>query len=92
MTTYPLSELATLYAVEAPDDATSDVLGRGTLEECADIVADLSPDRRKTVSIRMDDLDLTFGPQEIGELLEFLRSEDEGLSNTQITDIKTSGS
>ncbi|PZO75944.1 MAG: hypothetical protein DI640_03985 [Sphingomonas taxi] len=90
MTTYPLSEPATIYAVEACGDATSDVVGRGTLEACMDIVASLPADRQSSVSIRMDALDLKFGPQEIGELQEFLREETAGLSNGDITAIKTS--
>ncbi|MBC3940136.1 hypothetical protein [Sphingomonas albertensis] len=90
MTTYPLSEPATIYAVEACGDVTSDVVGRGTLEACMDIVAGLPSDQQKSVSIRMDALDLKFGPQEIGELQEFLRKETAGLSNGDITEIKTS--
>ena len=90
MTTYPLSEPATIYAVEVCDDATSDVVGRGTLEACMDIVAGLSSDRQRSICIRMDALDLKFGPQEIGELQEFLREETAGLSNGDITEIKTS--
>ncbi len=90
MTTYPLSEPATIYAVEVCDDATSDVVGRGTLEACMDIVAGLSSDRQRSICIRMDALDLQFGPQEIGELQEFLREETAGLSNGDITEIKTS--
>lgn len=90
MTTYPLSEPATIYAVEVCDDTMSDVVGRGTLEACMDIVASLPSDRQKSVSIRMDALDLKFGPQEIGELQEFLREETAGLSNGDITEIKTS--
>lgn len=88
MTTYPLSEPATIYVVEGDGDAQSNVVGQGTLEECADIVADLAPDRKETVSIQMDDLDLRFGPEEVSELLRFLREESPGLSNTEIADIK----
>jgi hypothetical protein len=36
----------------------------------------------------MDDLDLRFGPEEISELLRFLREERPGLSNTEIAEIK----
>ncbi len=89
MTTYPLSEPATIHAVEPSGDATSDVLGRGTLEECVDIVAGLSPDQQKSVAIKMDDLDLEFGPQEVDELLRLLREETPGLSNSEIVEIKT---
>jgi hypothetical protein len=90
MTTYPLSEMATIYAAEGTDGATSNVVGTGTLEECADIVADLPSDRQKSLSIEMNDLDLKFGSQEIDELLQFLREESAGLSNAEITEIKLS--
>lgn len=89
MTTYPLSELATIYSLEG-GKSQSDVVGQGTLEDCADIVADLAPDERKAISIQMDDLDLKFGPEEVGELLRFLRNESSGLSNTEIAEIKAS--
>jgi hypothetical protein len=88
MTTYPLSEPATIYVVEGDGDAQLDVVGQGTLEECADSVASLASDRKVTVAIQMDDLDLRFGPEEISELLRFLREERPGLSNTEIAEIK----
>ncbi|UZK67819.1 hypothetical protein [Sphingomonas sp. M1-B02] len=87
MTTYPLSEPATIRATGAPD-----ALGRGTLEECTEVVAGLSPEMQKSASIEMDGLDLKFGPREIGELLRFLREENAGLSNNEITEIKTADS
>ncbi len=89
MTTYPLSEPATIHATEGADDAMSDVLGRGSLEDCAYIVAGLPSDRQKVVSIRMDALDIKFEAQEIAELLQFLRAEGGGLSNNEITEIKS---
>lgn len=89
MTTYPLSEPATIYAAEPSEDGALEVLAQGTLEECADIVASLSSDRQRSVSIQMDELELKFGPQEIGELLRFLRDESAGLSNNEIADIKS---
>lgn len=89
MTTYPLSEPATIYAVETSDDASPATVGRGTLKECADIVAGLSPDRQQSVAIHMDDLDIKFGPADIRELLQFLDEETSGLSNTEITEIKS---
>jgi len=88
MTTYPLSEPATIYGGDVSDGAKPEVIGRGTLEACAEIVAGLSSDEQKSVSIRMDDLDLAFGPDEVGELLGFLRGESDGLSNTEIAEIK----
>lgn len=88
MTTYPLSEPATIYNLEGDSDAPSEVVGQGTLAECAEIVDDLASDKKGKVSIKMDDLDLRFGPEEVSELLRFLREESSGLSNTEIADIK----
>lgn len=89
MTTYPLSEPATIYVVDASGDVTSDVLGQGTLEDCVDIIADLSAAEQKAVFIQMEGLTLQFGPEEVGELLRFLHEEGQGLSNKEITDIKS---
>lgn len=90
MTTYPLSEAATVYGAKALNDAKSQVIGRGTLEECVDIAAGLSPDLQDTVFIEMDNLELKFGTQEIGELRHFLQEESPGLSNREIIQIKIS--
>ena len=92
MTTYPLSEPATIYSVDASGAATSDVVGQGTLEDCVSIVAGLSADKQNSISIQMDDLDLQFGPEETGELQNFLREESAGLSNNEIVELKSSGS
>ena len=89
MTTYPLSEPATIYSVDASGDVNSNALGQGTLEDCVETIAGLSADRQKAISIRMDGLALTFGPKEVGELLHFLHEEGAGLSNNEITDIKS---
>lgn len=89
MTTYPLSELATIYTGKKLDDGAGEVVGRGTLEDCAVIVAGLSDDSQRSIFITMDDLAITFGPQEISDLLRFLREESPGLSNAEITDVKT---
>ena len=89
MTTYPLSEPATIYSVDASGDVTSDALGQGTLEDCVEIIAGLSADRQKAISIQMDGLALQFRPKEVGELLHFLREEGAGLSNNQITEINS---
>jgi hypothetical protein len=89
MTTYPLSEPATIYSVDASGDVTSDVLGRGTLEDCAEVVAGLSADQQNAISIQMDGLDLQFNPKEVGELLRFLHEEGAGLSNNEITEIRS---
>ncbi|MEG8013056.1 hypothetical protein [Sphingomonas sp. 22R3R2A-7] len=88
MTTYPLSEPASIVPVTASGDLSPADIGRGTLEECVAIVAAQSADRQRAMSIRMDDLDLEFGPDEIGELLQYLGAEKPGLSDTQIMEIK----
>ncbi len=88
MTTYPLSEPATVYATGAHDDTESDVMARGTLEECVDIIAALEPDKRQAISIRMDELDLRFGPDEVAELIRFLHEESAGISNAEIAETK----
>ncbi|WP_121119949.1 hypothetical protein [Croceibacterium ferulae] len=90
MTTYPLSEPATIYAAGGSDNATSVKVGQGKLEECVDIVASMSSDEQKLISIHMDDIDLKFGPQEVDELLTYLREESSGLSNKEISEIKSS--
>ncbi len=90
MTTYPLSELATIYGVEKNGDAQTNVVGQGTLAECAEIVADLAPDRKTAVSSQMENLDLRFEPEEVSELLRFLREESLGLSSSEIAEIKAS--
>ena len=92
MTTYPLSEPATVFVVEDPDTVASKTVGHGTLEDCADIVAGLPTEQQRTAVIKMDDLDLGFQPDEIAELLQFLKEESAGLSNNDITEIKTANS
>jgi hypothetical protein len=88
MTTYPLSELATIYAVEGDTEAMSDVIGQGTLEECVDVIAAMPADEQASVFIQMDDLGLRFGPAEVAELLAFLRDESAGLSNNEVADVR----
>ena len=90
MTTYPLSEPATIFGADPSDDVTAEAVGHGTLEECADTIADFSADRQKSAFIQMDDIDLKYGPREISELLRFLREETPGLSNTEIAELKRS--
>ncbi|MEG3082087.1 hypothetical protein U1707_00395 [Sphingomonas sp. PB2P12] len=87
MTTYPLSEPATIYAVGDLDAKSTDVLGRGTLSECADLIAEFPAEKRNSVRIQMDDLDLQFDSDEVDELLQFLRDESSGLSNKDISTI-----
>ena len=88
MTTYPLSEPATVYFDEHDAEASSGEGCRGTLEECSDLVAAMTSGRQKSAWIRMDDMDLQFGPQEVAELLRHLRDEGAGLSNVEIAEIK----
>lgn len=87
MTTYPLSETATIYAVDDGDEAAPRRLSGGTLADCAAFAGELSVDDRSSALIKMDDLDLSYGPGELAELLQFLSDETEGLSNQDIADI-----
>lgn len=82
MTTYPLSEPATIYAADAENP-----VGRGTLADCAELIEGFPPQRRASARIEMDDMELRFGPEEIEELLRFLREESAGLSNQEISEI-----
>jgi hypothetical protein len=86
MTTYPLSEPATIYDDE--DGAEPDgVARRGTLAECIELIEAFPAEKRRAARIEMDDLDLRFGPREIEDLVRFLRDEDGGLSNQDIAAI-----
>lgn len=82
MTTYPLSEPATMYR-SAPndigDDMVDDVVARAALSDCVDVLKEWSPQDRATVYIQIDNLDLRYGPEEIEELLAFLRQEAESV-------------
>jgi hypothetical protein len=90
MTTYALSEPATIFVADRSGDATAEVVGHGTLEECVDTIANFSADRRRFVVIQLDDIDLKYGPREVQELLGFLREETPGLSNTKIAEVNRS--
>lgn len=81
MTTYPLSEAATVHVGDADK---GDLRGHGTLEECVALIKGLSPDDRRLARVSMDNLDLEYGPGEISELIDFLRQEKPGLSNQEI--------
>lgn len=83
MTTYPLSEAATMY-----DDASDDAAVCGTLAECAEILQRSTAQERASKRIEMDDVDVKFGPDEIEDLLLYLREESAGLSNQEISAIK----
>lgn len=87
MTTYPLSEPATLYS----DAMKKDVAGQGTLADCAEIIKGLSAETRSSACIVMNDMELELGAAEIDDLLKHLREESAGLSNQEISEIKTAG-
>lgn len=87
MTTYPLSEPATIHLSDGAAGGES-VNGQGTLAECADVVAAMSADMRKRVSIHMDDLGLRFDADEVAELIRFLDDESAGLSNNDIAEVR----
>lgn len=87
MTTYPLSEPATIYS----DEASESIAGQGTLAECAEIIEGFSEPQRSSARIVMDAMALDFGRAEIDELLKHLREESAGLSNQEISTIKDAG-
>jgi hypothetical protein len=87
MTTYPLSEPATAYVSDDDGNATPQSIFQGTLGECVAIVEGMSQDERSSASIKMDALDLSYGPAEVDELVRYLRDEESGLSNQQIADV-----
>ncbi|MBB3349120.1 MULTISPECIES: hypothetical protein [unclassified Sphingomonas] len=87
MTTYPLSEPATAYVGDNDGNAISKPLFQGSLSECVAIVEGMPQDERTSASIKMDALDLSYGPAEVDELVRFLRDEDAGLSNRDIADV-----
>jgi hypothetical protein len=78
MTTYPLSEPATIYRTAEPnqaDEQSGDVVAQGSLADCAEILEGWSPADRATARVEVNDMDLRYGPGEIEELLTFLREE-----------------
>ena len=81
MTTYPLSEPSTIYRAAAPTEGSvqsHDVVARGSLADCADILEGISAEDRATMRVDVDDMSLSYGPDEINELLDFLRAEAAG--------------
>jgi hypothetical protein len=72
MTTYPLSEPATIYR----SAGSGEIVSQGSLSDCAETLQGWSADDRATVRVAMDDMDLNYGSAEIEELLAFLRAED----------------
>ena len=91
MTTYPLSEPATIRrnagGVKA-SNGNDEVIGRGSLADCADILEATSAEERSSLQIDIDDMGLHYGPKEIEELLTYFRDESAGLSNHEISDIE----
>lgn len=87
MTTYPLSEPATTYANDDDGKPTSRVLFKGTLSDCVANVEAMPHNDRFSASIKMDALDLSYGPDEVDQLIRYLRNEDAGLSDTDIADV-----
>lgn len=76
MTTYPLSEPATIYRkANQTGDAVRDIVARGSLSDCAEFLYSWSETDRVFIDIEIDDMALLYGPNEIEELLAFLREE-----------------
>ena len=93
MTTYALSEPATIRRTATGSDAgAGEVVTRGSLADCADVLQGWSAKDRASVLIDIDDMDLRYGPAEVEELLVFLRGESPGLSNQDIAEIKDTDS
>ena len=79
MTTYPLSEPATIYRkADETGDAARAVVARGSLADCAEILQGWSQTDRAVTEIEIDDMALRYGPDEIEELLAFLREQEGG--------------
>ena len=89
MTTYPLSEPATILPLRAGENAASQAISRGTLEDCVSNVGDLPVDERQSVAIQMDDMDLRFDHEGIKGLIRFLHNEGLGLTDNEIANIKS---
>jgi hypothetical protein len=88
MTTYPLSEPATIRRTARDGNAlsqTDEVVGHGSLARCADLLQKLSTEERSSLRIDVDDMKLRYGAEEIEELLIYLRDESGGLSDRQIS-------
>lgn len=67
-----------------------EVVGRGSLEDCADIVGALPVEERSSLRIGVNDMELHYGSEEIGELLIYLSDESAGSSNKEISEIEDS--
>ena len=86
MTTYPLSEPSTIYRAAGASAAgpgyasaqADDVVARGSLADCAEILEGTPPADRTAMRVEVDDMSLSYGPDEINELLDFLREEAAG--------------
>lgn len=90
MTTYPLSEQAAIRRTGKGGNASrnDEVVGRGSLEHCADIVEAMPAEERSSLRIDVDDIELHDGSEEIEELLIYLRDESAGLSNKEVSEIE----
>ena len=75
MTTYPLSEAATIYRLTNASSDTQEVVARGTLSECAELLEGWSTAERASSEIAVDQMNLRYGSEDVEELLEFLRRE-----------------
>ena len=81
MTTYPLSEPATAYRGEeqgAASNQNKDIVAQGTLSDCVEVLEGWSKEDRASVRIDIDGMNLRYGPDEVEELLEYLRQEGKG--------------
>lgn len=90
MTTYALSEPATIRRIvdgSGGAKQAGEVVARGSLADCADILQDWPAAERSSVQIDVDDMDLCYGPEDIEGLLTFLREESAGLSDQAIAKI-----
>jgi hypothetical protein len=82
VTTYPLSEPATIYrTADQTEGSARDVVARGSLSDCAEILEGWSRADRASVEIEIDDMSLRYGPDEVEELLTFLRKEHKSSPN-----------
>ena len=85
MTTYPLSEPSTIYrSAGQSEDPAADVVSRGSLADCAETLEGWSAADRAGIRVQVDEMNLTYGPPEIEELLDFLREEAAAAQDTGV--------
>lgn len=88
MTTYPLSEPATIRRTQSDEKHSNDeVVGQGSLADCAEMLEKLSADERSPLRVDVDDMELSYGSEEVEQLLQHLRDESAGLSDKEIAEI-----